>query len=484
MLFNSIEFAIFLPVVFLLYWYINSKSLKLTNLFVVISSYIFYGWWDWRFLILIFLSTLCDYITGLKIHSSTTDSSRKKWLYVSIFFNLGMLGFFKYYNFFVESFISAYTLFGTTPNISSFRLILPIGISFYTFQTMSYTIDVYRRKFEPTKDFVSFSAFVSFFPLLVAGPIERAANLLPQFYQKRVFSQEKAADGLRQILWGLFKKIIIADGCAVYVTYAFSNYQDLSGSSLILGIILFTFQVYGDFSGYSDIAIGTARLLGFNPMRNFAYPFFSRDIVEFWRRWHISLTTWFRDYLYYPLGGSRGTKTRTIINTFIIFFISGLWHGASWTYVIWGMINGALFVPILLLNKNRNYQNIVAYDRKLPTIKEVLQMVFTVFCFNVSLALFRAENLKHALHYFKGILNMSAFSLANIHAKDTAIKSLIVVVIMIIIEWMGRRDQYGLEKFGLTWKRPLRWAVYMIIFIMIINYGLRIDPQDFVYFQF
>jgi len=318
MLFNSLDFAIFFPIVFLLYWFLFRGNIRQQNLLVVASSYFFYAWWDWRFLFLIIFSTTLDFFIGKKLGQEQDSKKRKYYLWISIIANLGSLGFFKYYNFFVENFIEAFSFFGTEIHGGSLDIILPVGISFYTFQTLSYSIDVYKRKMEPTKDFVAFSAFVCFFPQLVAGPIERASNLLPQFNKKRKFSYEKSADGLKQILWGFFKKTVIADNCAEYADMFFNNPSDYNGSALILGVFFFAFQIYGDFSGYSDIAIGASRLFGINLSRNFQFPYFSRDIAEFWRRWHISLSTWFRDYLYIPLGGSRGSLVMKLRNTFII----------------------------------------------------------------------------------------------------------------------------------------------------------------------
>jgi D-alanyl-lipoteichoic acid acyltransferase DltB (MBOAT superfamily) len=306
MLFNSLDFAIFLPVVFLLYWFVFQKKIKAQNALVALASYVFYGWWDWRFLSLIIFSSVIDYFIGLQLENIKKDRYRSLLLWTSIFVNLGLLGFFKYFNFFIDNFLDAFSFFGYQIPNTSLNIILPVGISFYTFQTLSYTIDVYRKQLKPTKDFVAFTAFVSFFPQLVAGPIERASNLLPQFYKKRKFDYSIAVDGMRQILWGLFKKIVIADNCAKYANEIFNNSGNYSGTTLLLGALFFTFQIYGDFSGYSDIAIGTSRLFGFKLMKNFAFPYFSRDIAEFWRRWHISLSSWFRDYLYIPLGGSRG----------------------------------------------------------------------------------------------------------------------------------------------------------------------------------
>ncbi len=406
MLFNSITFALFLPIVFLLYWFVFQRNLKVQNFFVVVASYVFYGWWDWRFLLLIAFTSFCSWSSGLLMqYADNQDKLRsfnlsRRFLSVSnIILNLSILGIFKYYNFFVESFVSAFDSVGLHLQPHTLKIILPVGISFYTFQALSYSVDVYRRKIEPTRDIVAFFAFVAFFPQLVAGPIERATNLLPQFYKNRTFDYEKAIDSMRQILWGLFKKIVIADNCAIYVNHIFENYHDVSGSTLLLGAVFFAFQIYGDFSGYSDIAIGTARLFGFNLMRNFAFPYFSRDIAEFWRRWHISLTTWFRDYLYIPLGGSRGTKWQVVRNTFIIFLVSGFWHGANWTFIAWGAFHAILFLPLILLNQNRKYTNTVAESRLLPNIKEIFQMGLTFLLVVLGWVFFRAENLHDACVY-------------------------------------------------------------------------------------
>ena len=351
MLFNSIDFAIFLPIVFLLYWFVANKNLKFQNILLLVASYVFYGWWDWRFLSLIIFSSFIDYFVGISLSKTENSQKRKILLWMSILVNIGFLGFFKYFNFFSQSFADAFTLLGSHMEPSRLNIILPVGISFYTFQTLSYSIDVYRRKLEPTKDIIAFFSFVSFFPQLVAGPIERATNLLPQFYKKRKFDYGKAVDGMRQILWGLFKKVVIADNAAEYANEIFNNYEDYSGSTLFLGAVFFAFQIYGDFSGYSDIAIGTSRLFGFNLKQNFAFPYFSRDIAEFWRRWHISLSTWFRDYVYIPLGGSRGGTWMKIRNTFIIFLVSGFWHGANWTFISLGIFKCIIFFTITVIKK-------------------------------------------------------------------------------------------------------------------------------------
>lgn len=483
MLFNSIDFAIFLPVVFLLYWFITNKNLKLQNFLIVVASYFFYGWWDWRFLSLILFSTIVDYTVGLGLLKQENQLKRKILLLASIIVNLGFLGFFKYYNFFLDNFISAFSFFGAEIKANSLNIILPVGISFYTFQTLSYSIDVYKRKLEPTKDFIAFSAFVSFFPQLVAGPIERATNLLPQFYNKRTFDYSKAVDGMRQILWGLFKKIVIADNCAEYANQIFNNSADMNGSTLVLGALFFTFQIYGDFSGYSDIAIGTARLFGFDLMRNFAFPYFSRDIAEFWRRWHISLSTWFRDYVYIPLGGSRGGIWMKIRNTFIIFIVSGFWHGANWTFIVWGALNAIYFLPLLLTNNNRNNLEIVAKGKVLPTFKEFVSILLTFGLTVFTWIFFRSENIVQAFSYISGIFSKSLFEIPEFSGMGKALTTIILVVIFVLIEWWGRDSQYAIAKIGLGWKKPLRYAIYCLIILSIMCFG-NFNENQFIYFQF
>jgi D-alanyl-lipoteichoic acid acyltransferase DltB (MBOAT superfamily) len=482
MLFNSIDFAIFLPIVFILYWFVTNKNLKLQNFLIVASSYLFYGWWDWRFLSLILFSTIVDFTVGQKLRKEENQLKRKVLLWTSILLNLGFLGFFKYYNFFLDNFITAFSFFGQNIQANSLNIILPVGISFYTFQTLSYTIDVYKRKLEPTKDFIAFSAFVSFFPQLVAGPIERATHLLPQFYTKRTFDYSKAVDGMRQILWGLFKKIVIADNCAEYANQIFNNSADMNGSTLVLGALFFTFQIYGDFSGYSDIAIGTSRLFGFDLMQNFNFPYFSRDIAEFWRRWHISLSTWFRDYLYIPLGGSRGGIWMKVRNTFIIFIVSGFWHGANWTFIVWGALNAIYFLPLLLTNNNRNNLETVAQGKLLPSIKELSFMILTFGLTVFAWIFFRAENISHAFSYISGIISPSLFSEPIINNKFDFLILLSLLVFFIFIEWTGRQWKFPLEKLGFSWLPILRWSFYLLIFTLSILLGG--SEQDFIYFQF
>ena len=497
MLFNSIEYLIFLPIVFLIYWAIgyawinDSLKLRLQNAFVVIASYVFYGWWDWRFLILIAFTSLCSYLSGLLIdkhHTSyithpkiTHHISPKFWLWLNIAINLGILGVFKYYDFFVSEFGA---LFGISIESLLLRIILPVGISFYTFQALSYSIDVYRGNIKPTKDIIAFFAFISFFPQLVAGPIERATNLLPQFLQNRKFSYDQGVDGMRQILWGLFKKIVIADNCATYVDQVWSTYGTQSGSTLLLAAVLFTFQIYGDFSGYSDIAIGTAKLFGIKLMRNFNNPYFSRDIAEFWRRWHISLTTWFRDYVYIPLGGSRVSKAKIVRNTFVIFLVSGIWHGANWTFLAWGVYHAVLFLPLILLGKNRRYVNKETRAESGESRAEnrewrdIPRMLLTFGLVVIGWIIFRAETIGQAWEIMKGICNASLFSMPMIVVGLK--RTLLFIIVLIVIEWIDRSKEHA---FALTrlpvWARVI--AIYALILIMLEFMG---HSQSFIYFQF
>ncbi len=482
MLFNSIDFAVFLPIVFILYWFVANRNLKLQNLLIVAASYLFYGWWDWRFLFLVLFSTIVDYSVGIGLLKQENKTIRKILLWTSITVNLGFLGFFKYYNFFLDNFVGAFSFFGREISANSLNVILPVGISFYTFQTLSYSIDVYKRKLVPTKDFIAFSAFVSFFPQLVAGPIERATNLLPQFYTKRSFDYSKAVDGMRQILWGLFKKIVIADNCATFANLIFNNSAEYSGSTLVLGALFFSFQIYCDFSGYSDIAIGTSRLFGFNIMRNFNFPYFSRDMAEFWRRWHISLSTWFRDYLYIPLGGSHGGIWMNIRNTLIIFIVSGFWHGANWTFIVWGALNGIYFLPLLLTKNNRKNLDVVAHGRFLPDIKDLSKMLLTFGLTLFAWIFFRANDIGHALSYISEIFSGSLFTIPDFDGKVRAFTTLILIGIFVLFEWNGREGQYAISNLGLKWFKPVRYAMYYAIIIAIFWFGG--EEQQFIYFQF
>jgi alginate O-acetyltransferase complex protein AlgI len=479
MLFNSISFAVFLPIVFILYWFIVNKNLKFQNLLLLIASYYFYASWDWRFLFLLIFSTLLDFVSGIFIYNSINNLKRKFWLALTISINLGFLGVFKYYNFFTESFQSALTLLGLQVSLTTLQVVLPVGISFYTFHGLSYVIDLYYKRIVPEKNFINYSVFVSFFPLLVAGPIERATHLLPQINTNRIFNQNKASDGLRQILWGLFKKIVVADNCAILVDQIFNSYEDMNSLYLILGGVLFAFQIYGDFSGYSDIALGTARLFGIELLRNFSYPYFSRDIAEFWRKWHISLTTWFRDYLYIPLGGSRGTKYQVIRNTFIIFIVSGFWHGANWTFVFWGLFHSLLFLPLIVLNRNRTYTNLIAENRFFPSLKELLQMTITFSFIVFGWIFFRATNLSMALNYICRIFTSMSKG-ADLYMVGMT-RTFLSIVILLMVEWMQRSKNHGLELSNIK-SRFLRWFVYYILIALILEFGA--NSQSFIYFQF
>ena len=418
-----------------------------------------------------------DYSIGYRLDTEKNPRNRKVLLWTSLVVNLGFLGFFKYYNFFVDNFVEAFSFFGQKISPSSLNIILPVGISFYTFQTLSYTIDVYKRKLRSTKDFIAFSAFVSFFPQLVAGPIERATNLLPQFYQKRTFGYANAILGLRQILWGLFKKVVIADNCATYANLIFNDHQDYSSGGLLLGALFFTFQIYGDFSGYSDIAIGTSRLFGFNLMQNFAFPYFSRDIAEFWRRWHISLSTWFRDYLYIPLGGSRGGMKMKVRNTYIIFLVSGFWHGANWTFIIWGLLNALYFLPLLLRNKNRVNTDLVAEGRIFANVKEMGQILTTFSLTVFAWIFFRANNLAHAIDYIK---QMFQFKIGNLDLNVS--KELpLLLLFFIAIEWLGRSNTFAIENMS-RYPKVLRWSFYFGLILLLFQFAGQ--EQEFIYFQF
>ncbi len=385
---------------------------------------------------------------------------------------------FKYYDFFVTEFAK---LFHISADGILLNVILPVGISFYTFQALSYSIDVYRRKIEPTKDIIAFFAFISFFPQLVAGPIERATNLLPQFLKKREFDYATAVDGCRQILWGLFKKIVVADNCAVVVNEIFADYANMPASLLLVGALFFTFQIYGDFSGYSDIAIGTAKLFGVKLMRNFNVPYFSRDIAEFWRRWHISLNTWFRDYVYIPLGGSRTTKAKIVRNTFVIFLLSGLWHGANWTFIAWGAYHALLFLPLILLGKNRKYTGTIAEGKFLPSFKELCMMLLTFALVVIGWIFFRAETIGDAGHYIASLFSPEIWRASYRFFLRPRTYVGWFVVIMLVVEWLQRDKEHGLEiaKMKYSWLRILIY--YAIIVMMFLFSG---ETETFIYFQF
>jgi alginate O-acetyltransferase complex protein AlgI len=438
---------------------------------------VFYGWWDYRFLSLIFLSTIVDYIIGLNITKQDSEKKQKLLLWYSVLFNLSVLGFFKYYNFFVDSWIDLFGSIGyEIKSVWTLNIILPVGISFYTFQTMSYTIDVYRKKLEPTKDFISFASFVSFFPQLVAGPIERATNLLPQILNKREFKYEQGVQGLKLILWGMFKKVVIADSLAPMVDNIFSNYEDFGGGTLWLGAIYFAFQIYCDFSGYSDIAIGTSKLFGFELMSNFKFPYFSRNIGEFWRRWHISLSTWFRDYLYIPLGGSQEGKWKSIRNIFIIFLVSGFWHGANWTFIFWGLFHSILFLPSFVLNTNRKYTtSIIGENTFLPSPKEFVQVGVTFTLVTIGWVFFRSESIVDSFVYLKKMV-FQFYSFQNI--KPTII---LFGMGFIILEFIIKSDERDIL---FSKRKEINYFLFLLLGVLTTLLFFKENNNGFIYFQF
>ncbi|TYP75165.1 D-alanyl-lipoteichoic acid acyltransferase DltB (MBOAT superfamily) [Aquimarina intermedia] len=483
MLFNSLDYFIFLPLVFLTYWVLFKNKLTSQNLFLLFASYFFYGLWDWRFLFLILGSTLVDFIAGNKIYTTEKVNIKKIWLGVSILFNLGLLGFFKYYNFFIDSWVDLMELSGyTVNNTYTLQLILPVGISFYTFQTMSYSLDIYYGRLKPTTNLIDFATFVGFFPQLVAGPIERASNLLSQITNSRIFNYEQCKQGLKLILWGLFKKIVVADSIAPIVDDIFANYGDYSASTLLMGVTLFSFQVYGDFSGYSDIAIGTAKLFGIELMSNFKFPNFSRNVAEYWQRWHISLSTWFRHYLYIPLGGSRVSKLKSVRNICIIFLVSGFWHGANWTFIVWGGIHALFYIPVFLMGRNRIYMDtVVAENSWLPSLKEVAQIVFTFTLITFSRVFFRSESITDAYLYLKQICTHFSWEAYSHPQGYRMIDYLILLSIFTVYEFSIRRDERSPFKFK---SKIVRFLLYSIIILaMLLFYDDQVD-RSFIYFQF
>lgn len=478
MLFNSFAFVIFLPLVFSVYW-LARRSIRGQNLIVVAASYLFYGWWDWRFLILIAFTSLWSWCMGiLELKCWSEERGSKVVLVASLVVNLGILGVFKYFNFFIDSAVTLLQAVGFDAHPSSLKIVLPVGISFYTFQALSYTIDVYRRNVKPTRDIVAFFAFVSFFPQLVAGPIERASNLLPQFLRHRSFEYPLAVEGCRQIGWGFFKKVVVADTCAVAAN-AMLGADSPSCPSLWVGMLLFTFQIYGDFSGYSDIAIGCGKLFGIQLMQNFRMPYFSRDIAEFWRRWHISLTTWFRDYVYIPLGGSRRSLLISVRNTFVVFAVSGLWHGANWTFVLWGVFHACCFLPLLLTKRNRKYvHSEVATGRLVPSFKESCQMLLTFFLALIGWTLFRAPDISTAWQWFKKMFAFKDWTVVGTHLGHVNAYVVAAIILLVLIEWFNR----GRAIPALPQNRILRWCVYYAWGFMILIWTSA--PQTFIYFQF
>ena len=485
MLFNSVEYLIFLPIIFVLYWIVAKfNNLKVQNGLILVASYIFYGLWDWRFLFLILASTLVDYIMGMAIHSKQEQQkSSRFFLWCSIVFNVSLLGFFKYYNFFVDSFIDTVGLFGySIKSTWTLNIILPVGISFYTFQTMSYSLDIYFKRIKPTRSFLDFATFVAFFPQLVAGPIERASNLLGQITQKRTFKYEQAVQGLKLILWGLFKKMVIADGIAPMVDDIFAHYGSFSASTLALGVTLFSFQVYGDFSGYSDIAIGTAKLFGIELMSNFKFPSLSRNVAEYWQRWHVSLSTWFRHYIYVPLGGSRVSKLKSVRNICIVFLVSGFWHGANWTFIFWGGFHALAYIPVFLMGRNTIYKNsVVAQNTMLPSLKEFGQVFSTFAIVTFSRIFFRSESLGDSFAFIRRLFTEFQWEPYHHPMGYRLMDYFVLLALFVVYEFSIRKDERSPFKF----KSPVvRFCAYtLVIFSILLFYDSGMD-RSFIYFQF
>ncbi|MEW5676294.1 MBOAT family O-acyltransferase [Flavobacterium enshiense] len=475
MLFNSIQYLFFLPLIFALYWLVNKKSLKLQNILLLAASYYFYACWDWRFLFLLMFSTGLDYYTGLKMHDAQSAKLKKFWFWLSIGINVGFLGVFKYYNFFVESFADLLSVFGFQANFWTLQVILPVGISFYTFHGLSYVIDIYKNRIEPERNIVDYSLFVSYFPLLVAGPIERATHLLPQIKKQRQFNYSQAIQGVKQIVWGLFKKVVIADNCAFFVNQLFENSGNYSAPELWLGAVFFAFQIYGDFSGYSDIALGTSKLFGIELLKNFNFPYFSKDIADFWRRWHISLSTWFRDYLYIPLGGSQGGRSMRLRNTLIIFLVSGFWHGANWTFILWGLLHALLFIPLLLTENNRKNLSGGTY-----TLRDIPKIILTFLVVCLAWVFFRADNVTEAFAYLSGMFDVSHLSL-KLFFKDgkyalfTAI-CLSSIFFLLATEWRNLKSR--------SYEIQLSKFTIFVLLLMIFFMGSFKNQMSFIYFQF
>lgn len=473
MLFQTIEFAIFFPIVFAIYWSLSGRNLKVQNAWLVLASFVFYGWWDWRFLGLMIFSAGIDYATVLFIDRSQDKRRKWWWLMLSLSANLSILGFFKYYNFFVENFNSAFRFFGRTPGLHTLDIILPVGISFYTLQALSYTIDVYKGKIRPTKDIIAYFGYIAFFPQLVAGPIERAGNLLRQFNEPRHFDLKVATDGMRRILLGLFMKLAVADNCGRMVDDLFRQPETHGALELIMGLLLFPIQVYADFAGYSEIAIGLASLLGFKLMRNFAFPFLSTDIAMLWRRWHISLTGWFRDYVFTMLDRGRSSKRRFVQNMSLIYIFSGIWHGATWNYLIWGVLN-AIFVGIHVMRGGA-----VAHRRR---ENDVFHIFTTFLLFACSLSIARGRDLSHTINYYASIWKGRHLIDAQLFLERGFWLTATMVALMFTMEWRSRRSGHALAFIGSWERRANRWMAYIALSVLVLMF-IGVD-KPFFYFQF
>lgn len=476
MLFNSLDFAFFLTLVFFLHWFVSAGKFKVQNAIILVASYVFYGWWDWRFLFLMFFSSSLDYVVGQALFKTSTENKRKLLLYLSVVTNVGLLCFFKYYNFFVDSLLQSFAGMGIDLGKRSLNVILPIGISFYTFQTIGYTVDVYRKKITASKDILAYFTFVSFFPQLVAGPIERAQNLLPQFAKLRTFNYSLAKDGLRQILWGLFKKVVIADVIGASVDKIFFNFDLHSGSTLFVGALLFAIQVYADFSAYADIAIGTGKLFGIRLMRNFNYPFFATSFAEFWRRWHISLSLWFRDYVYIPLGGGKKGGFARVRNIMIVFLLSGIWHGSNdLNFVVFGLLQGLLVVlSSYWISKSKDPTPTDRDTRWIPSPVQFFQMTAVFLMFAIPLIFFRAPSMDAATSYVSHMFSASLFS------RPVMLGAFIPGIVLLLIEWLYRQKEHPL-RFD-HWPLLARWGIYYVLIFYISKTHIASSP--YIYFQF
>ena len=483
MLFNSISFLIFLPIVYGLYWWIQSwenfkHTISVQNILLLIASYFFYAYWNIWFLGLLIFSTSLDYFSGLKIESSATNQHKKIWFWLSICINLGLLGLFKYFNFISINLSELLGNFGWTYQPMLLLIALPIGISFYTFHGLSYVIDIYHDKIKAEKNILNYSLFVCFFPLLVAGPIERAQHLIPQLVKRKVFNRAKTINGLQQMLWGFFKKIVIADNCAVFVNQIFSDYENLNSSSLFIGAIFFSFQIYGDFSGYTDIALGAARLFGIELFNNFSYPYFSKSINEFWKRWHISLTSWFRDYIYIPMGGNRVNPIRKIINTIFVFLISGFWHGANWTYISWGFLNSIFILPKTLSQKTQSIDSNKIANKVIGAIK----MLLTFLTVSILWVFFRSKTVYDASKYLQNLVFKWNSILPDFNGRKNALVLSFIIFVFMIFEWIGKSHNCPLVFTNSFKNKWLKWGFYYAIIFSIL-YFYRGNDQ-FIYFQF
>jgi alginate O-acetyltransferase complex protein AlgI len=489
----SFKFVLFVLAVWGFYWFALRDRRDLQNLLLLTASYFFYGLWDWRFLLLIVLNSTTDYFIGSRLIKTSDPLRRKLLLGVSLTVNLGLLCFFKYFKFFVDGFVGFFKLMGISLQSTSIRFILPVAISYYTLQTLGYTLDIYKGRTKPTGDLLAFFAYISFFPKLLSGPIERSTTLLPQFQSQRVFDYNAAADGMRLILWGLFKKVVIADNCAIAVNRLFNDPASYTGSTLFVGAILFAIQIYADFSGYSDIAIGIGRLFGFSIMQNFAFPYFSRSITEFWRRWHISLSTWLRDYIFLPFSYSLSRKLKkeryfyirtdkliNVIAVLVTFLLCGFWHGANFTFILWGLIFGIYLAAEILLHKRKVSIKTIAAGKILPSWRELLQVGITFLMVLFTWTIFRADSISQAFKYISGILSPSFFTMPEIAPK----RVVPFIFLLFMVEWLQRNHQHALEFNTLRVPKILRYGIYYLLCLLVLAFGNFQTSFEFFYLKF